>query len=389
MPGEVMSSAAKTLSATTRKSAIHLAELLGQAARERGVSRARIAGDVLRCALGRHGIPPPEYFKFRLFDPALSREDREAFVSDKEITRLNTALRAPAVRGLAGLFSSKLRTGLLLRGAGLPTTEIRAVSRATPTRLAVPVLVGADAIEAFLRQAGTLPVFGKPDGLSLGVGAASFLRLDGAEIVLGDGSRVPVARLAQEIARDYPEGYLFQEMLRPHPVLARLIGPVVGTLRVTSLRLQTGPQALFVMLKMPGPGAMVDGSLAGENAAAIIDTATGRIQRVQLLSARIGEDLLSGHVTGADLPGAELPDFAEALALAQDVHRLFPEQGVFGFDIILSDRGPLINEINQNPLASLVQSARGSGLYDAAFTAKYREALAVHGVKLPVRGVRL
>jgi len=353
------------------------------------VSPLRLMADILWRYLGPQSMPPLDYFDFRLFDPKLTEADRLAFVSEHEITRLNSALAPDPMLSLTGLIDSKILTELLLRGAGLPTSETVAVACSSPAPLPCQVLTGAEAVEHFLRQEGRLPLFGKPTGASLGVGAAVLARLEGDELVLGDGTRTPVRRFAAEVARDYPDGYLFQRIVVPHPKLAELIGPVIGTLRILSLRLKAGPAPLFAMLKMPGPGAMVDGALSGANAAAFVDTATGKILRAQLLTAPIGEDLTHGHVTNAPLTGAELPDYPQALALALDAHRLFPHQGVLGLDIMLSDRGPLINEINLNPLSSLVQQARGRGLFDESFKAKYREALAVNGVKLPVKGVRL
>lgn len=381
--------AGKVLTFGPHRKAINYSQVIIKAARERGVSPAVIGLEIVKATFGRQRMGPQDYFKFGLFRPGLSREERAQFVSDAEISRLNAALRPDDTRSVAGIINSKIMTELLLRGAGLPCTSTLAVARSRKLRLPFPTLVGADAIEEFLRAPGTLPVFGKPDVSSLGVGAASFLKLQGDSLLLGDGTSVPLRRMCEEIARDYPDGYLFQRVLVPHPELAKLLGPVVGTLRVLSLNLEQGPEPLFVMLKMPGPGAMVDGALSGSNGAALVDPATGQILRAQLLGQPIGQDLTHNHVTNAALQGSVLPDFHRAIELALDAHNLVPQLGVLGSDVILSDQGPLINEVNLNPLASLVQSARGKGLFDEAFKAKYRRALAVQGVKLPVKGVRL
>jgi Sugar-transfer associated ATP-grasp len=389
MPVKPPIAADKTLTAKPLSKAVDFPAMLRIAARARGISPVKIAVEIVRRRLGRQKLTSQDYFRFGLFRAHLTDADRDAFVSDWEITRLNRALRPSDERSVAGIIESKIMTELLLRGAGLPCAQSVAVARSTPVRLPFPVLIGADAVEAYLRSEGRFPLFGKPDGSSLGVGAASFVGRDGDDLILGDGTRTPVRRMAQEIARDYPGGYVFQTLLRPHSDLARVIGPIVGTLRVVTLQLSHGLEPLFVMLKMPGPGAMVDGALSGSNAAAIIDPATGTIRRAQLLSAPIGQDLLQSHVTGAELVGATLPDFDRALALALDVHRLFPYLGVLGSDVILSDHGPLINEVNLNPLASLVQNAAGEGLFSEAHKAKYREALKVQGVRLPIKGVRI
>lgn len=379
----------KVLTTAKKPKAVDLYGLLLQASKEAGRSPLSMTVEMLRRLFGAQRLTPLDYFDFRLYRPELTTAERDAFIGEAAVTRLNAALRPTDKGSLAGLIASKSLTEMVLRGAGLPVSGTLAVAQSAPAVLPYPVLQDASAIAAFLKEPGRLPVFGKPNGSTLGIGAASFHAVDGEELILGDKSRVPLRHLAQEIARDHAEGYLFQEILVPHPDLARLIGPVIGTLRIVSLWLRDGPAPLFVMLKMPGPGAMVDGSLSGKNAAGFVDPVTGSILRAQLLSAPIGEDLVENHVTGARLPGAILPDYDQALALARAAHLLFPRHGVLGFDVMLTDRGPVINEINTNPLSSLVQQARGSGLLDQTFRARYREALTVQGVRLPVRGLRL
>ncbi|TAG13316.1 MAG: hypothetical protein EAZ40_14895, partial [Rhodobacterales bacterium] len=259
MPSTPPAAAAKILTARAKPKVIDIQAQLTFAAEARGVSPFRIAADVVRRRISRQRLSAQDYFLLGLYRPELSEADRDAFVSEYEVSRLNRQLQPQLEHAVYGLMNSKLLTEMLLRGTGLPCATTVAVARATPARLPCEVLVGPEAIERFLRAVGRFPLFGKPDGSSLGVGAASFLDRDGDMLLLGDGTRVPVRRLAQEIARDYPTGYVFQTLLRPHPELARLIGPIVGTLRVLSLRFAGGPAPLYVMLKLPGPGAMVDG----------------------------------------------------------------------------------------------------------------------------------
>ena len=42
-------------------------------------------------------------------------------------------------------------------------------------------------------------------------------------------------------------------------------------------------------------------------------------------------------------------------------------RGMLGVDILLSDRGPLVNEVNQNPGHSAYQTAFARGLLNADF----------------------
>jgi hypothetical protein len=381
----------KILTAGRRPKPVDYGAALRDAARRSGRSEARIVLELLGRRLGRQRITSDDFFKLGLYRPGLTAAEKAAYVTSEEITRLNRALGAQGSGALDGLVGSKILTELLLRGAGLPTSRTVALARAGNPEAALPfpVLTDAAGIAAFLSAPGVLPVFGKPDDARQGIGAASLLAVEGDTVRLGDGTRAGLSAFAAEIARDYPRGYLFQALLRPHPALQALIGPVIGSLRVVTLRQACGPEVLVVMLKMPGPGAMVDGGLGGANAAAVVDPATGRILRAQQLGAPADQPLTRNQVTGADLTDAVLPDVPQAVALSLQVHRLFPGQGVLGHDIMLTPDGPLVNEINLNPGSILVQAALGRGLFDEGTRARYREALALMGVKLPVKGVRL
>jgi hypothetical protein len=251
------------------------------------------------------------------------------------------------------------------------------------------VLRGAGQIEAFLAAEGRLPIFGKPIDASRSVGAASFISLDGTTLTLGDGTKTSVSAIAAEIARDYPKGYLFQSLLRPHPQMERLCGPIVGTLRIVTLVGQNGPEPLYAVLKMPGPGAMVDGWASGRNGMALVDLATGTLIRGQMATNPAGTDQDTNPITGMRLPGAALPDWDRAVEIAKDAHALLTDTGMVGVDVILSDQGPVINELNSNPLASLYQRSSGRGLLNPEFKARFQEALKFHGAKLPIKGVRL
>jgi Sugar-transfer associated ATP-grasp len=380
--------ATKVLTSAVPQRAINLPAALAMAAQTKGVSQFALAGEIIRRRVGRQKLTYNEYFQFGLYRPDLADTDRDAFASDTESMNVNNALRPQGPLALGGFFADKSLMDLVLRGAGLPRAETLAVSRATPAQLPYPVLMGADQIAAFLASKDRLPVFGKPVDGSRSIGAASFVALDGDRLVLGDGTQASLRALAEEIARDYPKGYIFQSLLRPHPEMERLTGPVVGTLRVVTLRTKAGPAPLYSVLKLPGPGAMVDGRASGKNGMALVDLATGTLVRAQLASAPAGTDQNDSLVTGAFLPGARLPDWDRAISLATDVHALFADAGLIGADIILSDKGPVITELNGNPLGSLYQRASGRGLFNPEFAARYREALLYHGAKLPLKGAR-
>ena len=67
-------------------------------------------------------------------------------------------------------------------------------------------------------------------------------------------------------------------------------------------------------------------------------------------------------MSGLAIAGERLPDFAAALDLARAAHACLGDYGILGIDILLSDRGPVVNEANAQPDHSAYQIANGRGV---------------------------
>jgi hypothetical protein len=234
-------------------------------------------------------------------------------------------------------------------------------------------LSGPDAIKTYLREADALPCFGKPVWGRAGLGAASFEALEDADhIRLGSGAIVRLDDLADEIWSDYPNGYLFQELVRPHPALKDLIGPVIGTLRIVTLDAGDGPEVLYLGQKAPAANAMVDSFAGPLGGYAAVEPESGRILRLQDRRQLGGTDLERFPVTGAMVAGTSLPHIAEALDMGIRAHRAIGDRGIIGSDVLISDRGPLLNEVNLNPGHSAYQIANARGVLNDEFLPRFR-----------------
>ncbi|MCB6179445.1 hypothetical protein LHP98_15085 [Rhodobacter sp. Har01] len=343
------------------------------AAQQRGVAPWRIALEFLLLSRGAGKLTSDDYFLHGAWRPGLSRAERRAFVGMDVNAALNKLLNPPVARGEVVAMTDKLVGHALFTAAGLPQPRILAVAAEADPGEGLRWLDSPEATLAFLREPGTLPCFGKPVHGSLAAGAASLLELDSeGRLRLGDGKRVTPEDLVAEIWRDHSRGFLFQELVRPHPQLAALIGPVIGTLRVASVDAGSGPETLYTALKFPGVGAMVDSASGPLGGYAAIDAQRGQVLRAQDRRQMGGTDLEVNPVTGAPWAGAVLPDFAEALRLAQAAHRCVKGWGLLGVDILLSDRGPLVTEVNGNPHHASYQIAFARGVLNPDLLPKLR-----------------
>jgi hypothetical protein len=338
------------------------------AAKLRGIGPWRVAVEILRLGRGPGRLTSNDYFLQGAWQPGLSWAERQAFVGTEANRALNTALNPPVTDASAATIRDKLATARRLVAADLPMPRSLAVFAVVYPGTGIRWLDSAGAVLAFLREPTSLPCFGKPVHGSRGFGAVCLTGIDdNGRLVLSDGRRVAPQALVDEIRHSYPRGYLFEELVRPHPELEKLIGPVIGTLRVLTIDAGAGPEVLYTTVKAPATGATVD-SLAGPiGSSAAVDAATGCILRLQDRRQLGGIDQRTNPTTGSAIVGKALPDFATALDLALAAHRCFPERGLLGMDIMLSDRGPLVVELNSSPFHSSYQTAFARGMMNADF----------------------
>jgi hypothetical protein len=329
--------------------------------------------ELLRLSYGPGKLTPAEYFLEGAWQPDLAWAQRKEFVGVRVSHALNRTLNPPKGGASSEIIVDKLASAKRFDEAGLPQPQILAIAAELQPPSGLRWLDSPAATEEFLNDPKVHPCFGKPVRGSVGLGAASFVGADGSgSVLLGSGARVPAEDIAREIWGGHSRGYLFQELVRPHPSLAALIGPVIGTLRVVTVKTGDRPEALYATIKAPGAGAMVD-SLAGPvGCYAAVDLATGKVLRLQDRRQMGGTDIDRFPLTDATAIGASLPDFSDAVQLAVKAHAAIGDRGILGVDVLLSDRGPLVNEVNGSPFHSSYQTAFARGILNADFLPKLR-----------------
>lgn len=362
-----------------------LVSALAGAARARRVSPARIGAEILRLSLGRQKLGWVGYFLYGAHQPGLSDAARAEFLGDRVMDAMNGVLSArdPA---LTAIVSDKLQTDLALTRHGLPVAPIRAVVLPQASPLPYPVLPDAAALERFLLST-PLPVFGKPIRGSRSIGAFSLVAREGTTLVLGDGTRTDAAGLAQEIQRLFPDGFLFQDLMVPHPDLARIVGPVIATVRVVTLQGEDGIAPLYSVMKMPGKDQMVDDIVSVVNTMCAVDLASGRILRGHDPRGLGGVAMERNPVTGSVLSGAVLPLWPDAMATACAIHGVFPGQGLMGVDLALTPSGPRLIELNAAPMHGLYQKCFARGFWNSDIAPRMTRALAGFGHVSPTRSL--
>jgi hypothetical protein len=150
--------------------------------------------------------------------------------------------------------------------------------------------------------------------------------------------------------------YLIQECLKNHPELAPF-GSGLTSLRITSCKDEAGGfEVTNAVLKMSlAAGSSVDNFHQG-----------GAVCRVDVKSGEVGpawdnwirRPCVLHHVhpvTGAAIAGTRLPCWPETVAMVAKAASLFPDRIMIGFDVAITDRGPVIIEGNVQQGSDMVQ----------------------------------
>lgn len=187
---------------------------------------------------------------------------------------------------------------------------------------------------------------------SKGKGVAAFTR--GA-----DGWPESVTRELEKVLAKHG---VIQERVQAHEVLKDLSPGALPTMRVVTCLDESGlPEAAAVVLRLGGGGPRpVDNFNAGGLAVRVND---GTCELAFRSGGFSTEELTSHPASGTTIAGREIPDFAEAIDLARRSHATLPAgYTVVGWDIGLSDRGPVLIEGNWNHGTDIVQLVSGKGL---------------------------
>lgn len=335
-------------------------------------SPVKIGIEMIRCALGAQRLRPDEYFVQGAW--VADAEGRAAFVGSASNIRLNRSMVAKGADDQTQLMTDKYLSGLVLQANGFPVPEVKAVFAAAkmfgPTR----TLCSVEELVRWLDEPGQLPAFAKPVDGSMALGSVPLVAAGQGQVDIGSRVVETVA-LAGEVARLYPRGWLIQEQLRQPDEIEALIGPGIGTVRVVTLWEAGGPQVLYAVWRHPAPGTWVDAAIFGKPNVGCALNGEGVVADAQLGDLFTGR-AVTHSLVNPELPlvGFRLPHWPEIVEICRSAHRLFPGHALIGWDIAITGRGPVISEVNSNPLHMSYQRAYRRGFLHAEHRARLDEA---------------
>jgi hypothetical protein len=323
--------------------------------------------EIWRLRYGPGKLRPDEYYYYGLFnDRRFAFADKTRFVGrsiqDHIIRQCNDA-------EWWSIAHDKLVCYGLLAGLGLPVPQTRALYQGEGRFAAVPVFADPAALAAHLRAGMRYPFFGKPVAGIRSIGVAAVERYDarGDALVFMGGRTVALDGFVKELEVYRKQGYLFQEMLRPHPEVAALCGPRISTVRLIVLLEDGAPAVFHALWKIPVGANPADNFWRPGNLLAALDAADGRVTRVIQGTGADQSELDRHPDTEQPLIGAMLPDWTALTGLCLKAARALPGLRMQAWDIALTDRGPVLVEVNIGGDFNLPQLAHATGLMNERF----------------------
>ena len=155
-----------------------------------------------------------------------------------------------------------------------------------------------------------------------------------------------------------PEGVV-EEYVVQHPVMSSLNPSSVNTMRIVTVSSQTEPvtpdgkhtDVAYVCLRIGGGDAFVDNYHSGGMATAV-DLETGCIVTDGV--NELGKIIASHPKTGVTFKGFKIPYFKEALAMVTEACEKNKLSAYIGWDVAISENGPVLIEVNQRPGSMLL-----------------------------------
>ena len=365
------------LKTETANKGIDFAKAMPLVEREYGVSRYKQLREIARLAAAGPRFAPNEYYTLGAFSPEVPFQEKMEFFSKRRSIRINRAMSPADLGAMPLLMRDKLASGVLLSEYGFPVPKHVGAYAPDGRYGGAARMRNAQEIAMFLKNNDRWPLFGKPNVSSFAIGAASYLGTEGEDLIIGNQSRVPLDAFARDIIDLFPQGYVFQEFAWQHQDAEAIAGGAVGVVRLVTLRTEDGIGLYYALWRLPGRGAMSDGAQpnAGPTGRAEINPETGEIRSAHFGDRLFGADARVSPVTGAQLVGAKVPFFREAVSMTVDAHEVFPTHGLVGWDIIIGREGPMIGEANPNPGHFLLHDATGRAIQSRAKKELARAAL--------------
>ncbi len=145
---------------------------------------------------------------------------------------------------------------------------------------------------------------------------------------------------------------MIEEVIKQHSKLNELNPHSVNSIRIVSIRYNGKSNKVKALIRMGTGSSVVDNFTSGGTFAPV-DIKTGVIEDIALNK---NNDIFYKHpVTNTTIKGFQIPYWKEVIKLIDEVSKVVEEVRMVGFDIAITEEGPLLIEGNHYPGHSMYQ----------------------------------
>ncbi|WP_350281879.1 sugar-transfer associated ATP-grasp domain-containing protein [Nitrosomonas sp.] len=336
--------------------------LLGKRARKVPFSTLR---EILKMRFGSQRLLFQEYIDYRLHDlDDLNASERSRFLGNGRKFRLNYVCNDLHWF----MLGEKLPMTLFMMATELPMPKIHAVYDLNGRNLPGAVtLNNLDEATDYLRTSRHYPLFAKPSHGAYGWGALGLRNYlpESDSIIFLNGQQRKITEWVESLNPEFARGILFQELLKPHPEIARVCGPRVSSIRVTSTRIGRRNTIVSAVWRIPTGSNMMDNFQHGASGNLLggVNILSGQIIRVVgKVNGRI-ETVATHPDTGMQFDQYILPDWPQVTEICERAANYLMGMNLHHWDIALTERGPVIIENNEIADLDLHQHANRKGFW--------------------------
>lgn len=168
-------------------------------------------------------------------------------------------------------------------------------------------------------------------------------------------------------------GWIVQPLVRNHRELLRIMSPsALGTVRAVTCFTAGEPQLLYAVLRMPVGDNRVDNFAHGAsgNLTASIDLGSGTVSTARGSRDKRWPTMMDVEChpdTRQRISGFRLPFWPDTERLIIQAHRSLPRLKTLGWDVAVTDEGPVLVEANATYDVDLLQVSYKRGLKSELF----------------------
>ena len=159
-------------------------------------------------------------------------------------------------------------------------------------------------------------------------------------------------KLVYENLKRLPKG-IIEGYIKQHPEMCKYSECSVNTIRVVTIRCLDNVNILYAAMRMGGGNSVVDNFHAG-GILSIVDVDTGCL--ITDGFDMYGNPFVVHPVTNEKVMGFKIPYWKEVIKLVQKASVIVDGIGYVGWDIAITDNGPILIEGNTSPGSLVLQT---------------------------------